>query len=210
MKPNLNSSDNEIIQILRNRPHLTVSQLVDELGVTANAIRQRLVRLMASGLICREKSIEGRGRPSHTYHLSDEGHRCCGDNFPDLAKALWEEVQSLSDSSIRQKVIQGAAGRLVESYDLEVEGKTFEERLESVKQFFADRDIPIAVDIDQSPPIVKVLSCPYPDLKDDDHYFCNVEKQMFSKVLGAPVELCQCQSSGSECCVFEASAEEKP
>lgn len=198
MRASISTSDNEIIQVLRNRPNLTVSQLEEELGVTANAVRQRLVRLMASGLICRDKSIEGRGRPCHTYHLSDEGHRCCGDNFPDLAKALWEEIQSLGDSTIRQKVMQGAAGRLAESYCMELEGETVEARLESVKRFFADRDIPISVETQGPLPVVKVLACPYPDLQDDDHYFCNVERQLFTKVLGAPVQLSCCQPQGDE------------
>ena len=209
MKPSLSNSDNEIIQVLRNRPNQTVNQLVEELGVTANAVRQRLVRLMASGLICREKSIEGRGRPSHTYHLSDEGHRCCGDNFPDLAKALWEEIQSLDDDSIRQKVIEGAASRLVESYDFEADGKSFSERLDSVKQFFGDRDIPISVDLDQPVPVVRILACPYPDLKDEAHYFCNIEKHMFTKVLGTAKVLCQCHECDANANVVK-TAEVKP
>jgi len=99
----------------------------------------------------------------------------------------------------------GAVERLLQSYESEVVGETIEDRLASIQKFFDDRDIPITVEqgCDGELPVLKVLECPYPDLEDKDHHFCEVEKQLFAKVIGAPVQLCQCQKDGDSCCSFQ-------
>ena len=75
-------SDVTILDLLRKRRWMSVSEFRDALGVTATAVRQRLTRLMAQGYVRRE-AIEssGRGRPSHRYELTTEGRRKTGANF---------------------------------------------------------------------------------------------------------------------------------
>jgi predicted ArsR family transcriptional regulator len=205
MPVQLTEGDQQLIEGLRLKP-MTVSELIEELGVSANAVRQRLVRLMSASLITRTKcGDEGRGRPCHQYLLTEDGHRTAGNNFPDLAKALWQEVQAIEDVAVRQQVMAGAVKRLVDSFDAEVKGETVEERLSSVQKFFDDRKIPIAVETAGALPVLKVLECPYPDLEDKDHQFCEIEKQLFAKVIGGPVELCQCKKDGDGCCSFESA-----
>src|SRR4051812_17300355 len=58
-------SDKAILDLLRKQDSLTVSELADAIGVTATAVRQRLTRLLAQGMIRRHATKEGRGRPSH-------------------------------------------------------------------------------------------------------------------------------------------------
>ena len=201
----LSNGDLQLVESLRLKP-MTINELCERLGVSANAVRQRLVRLTASGLVSREKRGEGRGRPHHEYHLTDVGHRTAGNNFPDLAKALWNEIQSVEDPKIRQSLMAGTIRRLLETYDSEVTGETIDDRLISIQKFFDDRDIPISVEHGQSGelPVLKVLECPYPDLEDKDHQFCEIEKQLFAKVIGGPVQLCQCQKDGDSCCSFQS------
>lgn len=203
MLKQITDGEQQLIDVLRRAP-MTVNELVDQLGVTANAVRQRLVRLMAAGMVSRQKSGSGKGRPSHTYELTTSGHRTAGDNFGDLAKALWQEIQSIDDTEVRQRVMAGAVRRLLDSYDQQVSGETVEERLESVRRFFSDRKIPISVDQNNGLPVLQVLECPYPDLEDKDHQFCEIEKQLFSKVIGSPVRLCRCRKDGDGSCTFES------
>ena len=62
--------------------------MAQALGVTATAIRNRLVRLVGSGLVDRKTESVGRGRPRHTYTASAETHKRLGQNYADLALAL--------------------------------------------------------------------------------------------------------------------------
>ena len=120
----LSENDQAMIGLLRGTPSMTVCELVEEMGVTATAVRQRLNRLMALGLVDRTHAVEGRGRPSHHYLLTEEGRKSLANNFGDLAVVLWQEVQKIDDVATRQRVISGAVSRLSEKYRAEIRGET--------------------------------------------------------------------------------------
>ena len=187
---------------------MTVGQLVESMGVTATAVRQRLNRLMALGLISRTHNAEGRGRPSHHYELTERGRLAAGNNFGDLAVVLWEEVQQIPDPELRRKVISGVVERLASKYGHEMQGNTTEERMRSFTQLFAEREIPITVEHQNGLPVIKVAGCPYPTLADDNREICEMEQQLLERVIGQPVDLCQCQQDGDKCCTFQTSNHE--
>ena len=95
---------------------------------------------------------------------------------------------------------------MANGYANRVVGDSVEERLNSAAQIFAERDIAITVEKtdEDSLPVLRVLQCPYPDLAKDDHRVCEMEKQLFSEVIGGPVDLCQCRHEGDTCCTFQA------
>lgn len=200
----LSQSDNTVIQLLMRTGPLTIHQLVDHLGITATAVRQRLARLQEASLIDRTQASDGRGRPSHRYDLTEAGRRALGDNLADLACALWQEIQQIPDTLIRKSVVDGAIRRMADGYSRRVIGDSVEERLKSAAQIFVERDIPITVEKQDGLPVLRVLQCPYPDLAKDDHRVCEMEKQLFSQVIGGPVDLCQCLNNGDSCCTFQA------
>lgn len=175
------------------------------MGVTATAVRQRLNRLMALDLVERSHSVEGRGRPSHHYELTDKGRRSSANNLGDLAVVLWEEIQKIPDAVTRQSVISGAVERLAKKYESETSGNTVEERMQSVVALFAERQIPISLETREGLPVIKVEGCPYPTLAQENHDICNLEKDLLSKVIGHPIDRCQCRQDGDQCCTYEAA-----
>ncbi|NOX55177.1 MAG: MarR family transcriptional regulator, partial [Planctomycetes bacterium] len=78
------TNDRQLLQQLHRLGSATVSQLCAELGVTATAVRQRLLRLQSAELVTREAVRSGRGRPRYVYRLTDAGLRSLGDNYSDL------------------------------------------------------------------------------------------------------------------------------
>src|SRR3954468_8241654 len=106
------SSDRVLLEVLQRNGAVTISVLVTEMGVTATAVRQRLQRLMADGLIQRQSENIGRGRPNHRYSLTEKGERASGTNFADMADVLWDEIKSLDDPQIRRGLLKRIAFRL--------------------------------------------------------------------------------------------------
>ncbi len=100
------SSDKLMLDILRRNGAVTIATLVTEMGVTATAVRQRLQRLMADGIIQRQAEHKGRGRPNHRYSLTEKGERAAGTNFADMAAVLWEEIKSVEDPAVRRGLLQ--------------------------------------------------------------------------------------------------------
>ncbi len=203
MPDNLASSDNAILDILRRCQSMTVSGLADQLEVTATAVRQRLTRLMAQEYIERTATISGRGRPRHQYKLTEKGRRKSGSNFADLAAALWEEVRLVQDPEVRRGLIQRLSHRLSQMYVGQVDGASIRERMEQLGHLFEERHIPFNVGPQGELPILTVYACPYPELARDDRSICNMERQMFTEVLGTELNQTECRLDGDACCSFE-------
>jgi DeoR family suf operon transcriptional repressor len=201
----LPTNDAPLLDLLRQRDQLTVADLAQALDVTATAIRQRLTRLMGQGLVERCAVKAGRGRPSHRYMLSEKGRRATGANFADLAIALWQEVRAIEDPEVRQGLLQRLARRMAEKYEQRVAGETLEQRIESLAELFAERNIPFQVDQRGSLPVLTALACPYPDLAQEDRTVCSMEKMLFSEILGEKIRLTNCRLDGESCCTFEVN-----
>ena len=107
------TSDDGLLDLLRKRGALSVAQLAGETQVTATAVRQRLTRLLAHGEIQRKTEKAGRGRPAHRYEITDKGRRKGGNNFGDLATALWQEVKQIEDPEVRRGLLQRISGSLI-------------------------------------------------------------------------------------------------
>jgi DeoR family suf operon transcriptional repressor len=199
------SSDIGILDLLRKAGPLGVNDLAQATQVTATAVRQRLVRLMAQGLIDRELTRAGRGRPSHRYGLTEKGRRQTGANFVDLALALWNEIRAIKDPEVRRGLLQRVAKAMAGMYAGQVAGTTTVERMQSVSRVFAERDVPFIVEDSGALPVLTALACPYPQLAEQDRGICALERMMFSELVGDGLRLTNCRLDGDECCRFASN-----
>ena len=206
MSTQTESSDKQMLDLMRRQGAVTISALVAEMGVTATAVRQRIQRLSADGLIERQTEKKGRGRPNHRYSLTAKGEQSAGNNFADMASVLWEEIKSVENSEIRRGLLKRIAGRFVERYRGDVSGETLDERMTELAGLMGQRDIPFVVDRSGTLPVLSAHACPYPELAKADRGVCTMEKLMLSEILGANVRLSECRLDGATCCTFTPSA----
>lgn len=197
-------TDQTVLDLLRRESSLSVSDLVDRLGVTTTAVRQRVNRLMAAELITRVEERSGKGRPSHQYRITEKGQKTAGNNLNDLAIVLWKEILQIEDNEIKQALINRVIQQLTEKYEQSVGGETFEERLSAIAVLLGERKIPLSVETLGDSQILKMHGCPYPELVDENREICEVEKQLFSSLLKTDLSLDQCQcSDAGHCCTFK-------
>jgi predicted ArsR family transcriptional regulator len=174
------------------------------MGVTATAVRQRLARLLGQELIERSKAPSERGRPRHVYRLTTRGRRRTGENFADLAIALWHEIQEIEDSVVRGGLMERISRRLAAMYSEQVDGNSIQQRLQAVKMLFAERQLPVKVNTKDKLPVISVETCPYPELAEHDRGVCGRDERLFSEMLGVPMSLTSCRLDGDCGCTFEA------
>lgn len=203
-------SDETIVDYLRRQGSATVGDLVDFTGVTATAVRQRLMRLMDEGRVARTQADQTRrGRPTHRYELTLTGVRSAGTNYDALAVALWDEVRNLRDPEVRQGLLRRLSERLAAACSEQVTGESSTARMASLAQLMVERRLPFVVDTKDGPngqlPVLTALACPYPDLAERDRSVCAMEKLMFSSVVGEPLRLSACRLDGDSCCTFEGA-----
>jgi predicted ArsR family transcriptional regulator len=205
MNTQTESSDRQMLDFIRRHGAVTISALVAEMGVTATAVRQRIQRLIAEGLVGRQTERIGRGRPNHRYSLTERGEQSAGNNFADMASVLWDEIKSVEDPAIRRGLLKRIADRFVERYRNDVSGNTVGERMKALAGVMGERQIPFTVDETHALPVISALACPYPELAKADRGVCTMEKLMLSEILGANVRLSECRLDGASCCTFTPS-----
>jgi predicted ArsR family transcriptional regulator len=203
-------NDEALLDLLRRRGPLGIAELSQALSVTATAVRQRLGRIVGQGLVEREALRAGRGRPSYRYRLSEKGYRRSGNNFAELAAALWEEVRQIRDLEVRRGLLRRLVARMRGSMldGLQgdgLQGNDAQERMSSLAGALEERGVAAEVRAVGGLPVLSVLACPYPGLADQDRAVCAMERMLFSELLEHDVKLAECRLDGDACCRFELS-----
>jgi predicted ArsR family transcriptional regulator len=206
------ATDAAVIELLRVDAALEIGDLAESLGVTATAIRQRLDRLMRSGLVERKTVARPRGRPAHAYSLTAEGRRSGGDNFRDLAMVLWREVRSVREPSVRQGLLSRIGSAMAAMVRSEVSGENAAARLRSLAAVMRRRNVSCDVEqvADGNLAVLTSYSCPYPDLAEQDRSICAAERLMLQDLAGCSVALSECRLDGGSCCRFTADESGPP
>jgi predicted ArsR family transcriptional regulator len=199
------TSDERLVELLRKSGPLSVLQMAQETSVTSTAVRQRLTRLMDQGMIQRDATPRGRGRPSHRYSLTEKGRRQAGSNFADLAVVLWREIREVKDPQVRRGLLNRIADSLAAMYAGRVKGESLPQRMESLAGLFAERRVPVELEAGGELPVLTVRDCPYPELAEMDRGVCAMEKMLFSRLLEQDVKLSECRLEGHSCCRFETT-----
>jgi predicted ArsR family transcriptional regulator len=223
MPAHIEKSDQPLLELLRESGGLSIQELMDRLAVTATAVRQRLDRLCAAGLVEKEEiRAANRGRPSHRYQISENGLRSLDRNMVELAKVVWDEIQAIDDQAVRNYLLGRISKRLAAEYGRSPQSELgpvrgsrnnpqpatavsianplqtkadWTTRLERLAETLRERQFPVIVQQDPATmlPILKINGCPYPELSGQSHDICEVEEAMFSELLGDRVKLRHCR-----------------
>jgi predicted ArsR family transcriptional regulator len=196
--------DQAVLDLLRRRGSLSIQDLIEQLNVTATAVRQRLDRLEELKLIVKEKQGIGRGRPSFRYSITTLGLRYAGVSYADLALALWQEVSVLPSGPLKDGLLKRVSARMGSIYLEEIQGDTVTDRMSDLVKALGDRKIPATVIQTGKLPVLEVQACPYPDLVQGEHsrHLCEMEQEVLSTAMGQPMELSCCRLDGHSSCQF--------
>lgn len=203
MKPVLEHDDEQFLQRLERCGESTVHDLCEVAGVTATAVRQRLSRLSSLGLVDRQTVRAGRGRPYHTYQVTELGRSQLGDNYSELARLLWSELHTIDELDVRQRVTGRIRDAMVRQYGADVRGSALSDRFAQLSAALSSRGFAVEVDSREMLPILRENHCPYHNLAQQDSGICELEQQVFEQVLGVPLTLTSCCRDGGHCCEFQ-------
>jgi len=199
-------SDTPMLEMIRVKKTVCIQDLVSGLGVTATAIRQRLDRLMKAELVERTTTSHGRGRPAHVYSLSEKGERAGGNNFQNLALALWKELRNIREPQVRRGLMARIGSGLADGYRDHVTADSPYERLCETASVMKKSNLSCEVTTQTSGlPVFISHSCPYPELAEKDRAICSAERVMLEELAGTSVQLSECRLDGGSCCKFTTS-----
>lgn len=207
MRIALDPQDRQFLQELHRLGAATVAELGERLGVTATAVRQRLVRLEGHALVSRQTVREGRGRPHHVYEVTPAALHDLGDNYSELAMILWREIGRIEDAEIRQGVVSRIREALISRYGHSSEGLSVLERFVRLKDSLHEHGFDVELGQQSGLPILRENHCPYLELATQDPAICELEHAVFEEALGMRIERTNCCLDGHHCCEFTPVAE---
>lgn len=208
MNSALDHRDREILEHLHRMSGADVQELCDLLGVTRNAIRQRISRLESTGLIAAELRNQLRGRPRNLYRVTAEGLHALGENYRELAVVLWEAIVSFDDPEVREALMKRVQDSLADRFRRQLAGcNSVEERMGQLAGEMKASGFNLVSESSDGLHILRETSCPFPMLAEMGDAICQVERQVLEQVLGAPVEFGNRCRDGHPCCEFHVKTE---
>jgi len=199
----IQEADRRMLRYLRANRSATVSQLLAATGVSRSAIRQRLVRLQALGLIWREPVRRGRGRPFFVYRLTREAEQQFGWLLPELAAGLWLLLSEQADQQARQQLTDRLAKRLARPIRAKIGMSVGLSRLRSFVSLLNSQGLEVELDLSGPCPVIRQHDCPFGALPIEAPDVCKLSQTIVSSVLGSEVAICCCRAVDQQACWCE-------
>jgi predicted ArsR family transcriptional regulator len=202
------SAAGQVLTALQRRGSATVKELEEALGVTATAVRQQLVQLMAEGYV--EQAVErndGRGRPSHIYSLTTAGRSLFPHHYDEFTNGLLREILVSEGPGKVQHLLQRIGQKLAEQYAGQITADAPAARATALAELLNARGI--LAEIVEGPDGIQVheYTCPYYELAREHRAICDMEQDMMTYVIRQPVALVSCSLDGHHGCEFRIEPE---
>jgi len=185
----------------RSSQGLTVRELADQLGMSYMGIKQHCLDLERDGYVDTSRRHRGVGRPELLHRLTSKAL----DLFPRadnaLALSLLEQARVLYGPTAAGKILFLHFQKQTAEYAGRIRGETPAERAKWLTRL-RDREGHMA-EFQEGPP-VRIVERHHPmqALMDSHAEIATMERDMFQKILGAPVRREASQEGGLYECAF--------
>jgi predicted ArsR family transcriptional regulator len=205
MRLSIQPGDRQFLERLHEMGGGTIQDICRQLGVTATAVRHRLVRLQEATFVSRELAPSKRGRPHHVYRVTRDALREMGSNYAELAQILWREIRNIEEPAIRERLATRVENALVDQIRRVSPTAPLDVRLTELAAALRERGFQVESDHSGLLPVLREHNCPYYELASEDPGICEMEQAVFRKVLNADVRLTRCCLDGHSCCEFQTA-----
>jgi DeoR family transcriptional regulator, suf operon transcriptional repressor len=195
-----------VMKLLVGNPPQTISELIQDAGVTRTAVTEQLNELVAAGFVERyTERLPGRGRPRHLYKATQAALVLLfASNQRLVVPAMWLAIREAGGEQLTAKVLQRVSRTIAEHYSGKITARKPQERLRQfIDLLAAEGGLIEAVENGDGRLVVYKRSCPFISMVDPDRNVCYIDEQMMSAVVGRPVRRTTCRHEGAPCCTFE-------
>ena len=177
----------EILELLRRRGRCSAETIANDLGVTANAIRQHLTNLERDGLVVSQPERSGRGRPALLFALTERADAVFPKRYGQLATMVLQEVQDMGGPEALDEVFARVAARHAAAIERDLDGLEFDEKMHRVVSWIGRAGT--LVEQSDSPEGIKVTihNCPFRNTALKFPQVCSITPQLISRLTCAAV-----------------------
>ena len=175
----------QIIEFLKEKGQATVEELAATVNLTPMAVRHHLNVLQAENLITSAaiRRQNGPGRPSQVYQLTAAADGLFPVDYYGLTNYLLAELtHHLGQDGVTQ-IFSNIAHRLASQAPPPRENQTFEERLDEVIAFLAEKGFVVDWEAKDNNYMIHAYSCPYRQVAKNHAEVCLLDKQIINSML---------------------------
>lgn len=200
----LSESRRSILSFIKSSGGCTTAEVATHLGITDEGARQHLVYLESHGWITRGTRRPPKrrsGRPTAVYEISPSGDEFFPKRYDDLSVALIETVVSKYGVDALKDALATMTDRQVEAWAPRLRGKTLEERLELLRDYYLKDDPFTTVQRNGHVALVE-RNCPFRNVALAQPLLCSMTVSTLTRLLGVRVERKEKLQNGDGCCAF--------
>ncbi|QPF76105.1 transcriptional regulator [Roseateles sp. DAIF2] len=194
-----------ILFFVKSRGAASTAALAAALGMTPEAARQQVQKLVASGLLeGRQEAVSGVGRPRQNWVLTAAGNG----RFPDMHAQLTVQMidsvrQVFGEEGLNRLIAQREAGARA-TYLQRCDGSSLQQRLEQLAAVRSEEGYMARVERDADDWLLIEDHCPICIAARSCQGFCRSELQLFQEVAGAEAQVRREQHllAGATRCVY--------
>lgn len=176
-----------ILQLLKMRCSLTVSELTEALSISAMGIRQHLSILEEEGLVEYQRVKQGRGRPHHRYTLTEEANSLFPTTYANFAVGLMQEVAKFNGPGFINKVFRSRMKSQLQMYQQRLNGKDLLDRIKELTQIRDEEGYMARYEENEDEFVLIEHNCPIAAIAQEYPHVCEIELALFRQSLGTKV-----------------------
>jgi predicted ArsR family transcriptional regulator len=209
----------QVVELLRAEP-ATATELAEQLGLSAVAVRRHLQVLERDGLVDAETvRRDGPGRPSARYALTARARQLFPDRSAEIANELLEFLEASYGRPALTAFLRWRQERHGQRYAAHLAGAVDGmSRTELLARLLSEDGFAAQVrelDPAEAPPGVTVLElrqshCAVADVAEEHPELCAFEAALFKQVLGAQVSRKSTIAAGAGACVCHVTLPDQP
>jgi predicted ArsR family transcriptional regulator len=200
----MQSTRQEILEILKEDGQATVDDLAQRLELTPMTIRHHLNVLQAQNLVITSKvrRLQKVGRPRLVYALTETADELFPQNYSELARHLVSEVKETVGEEETQAIFRRVAERVARDAPPPVKGQSFEERLAQVTDFMEEQGFLSRWEKTDGGYIITNINCPYRRVSREHEEVCIMDTELINNLLGVTPQRMSSMKAGEPSCQF--------
>lgn len=193
--------------LLHHRGGLTVDQLIQELGISRNAVHQHLSSLEGGGFITNTSLNQTGGRPSRIYTLTDHGMELFPRHYSLFSNLLFRWIKEKLGSRDAKKCMADLGKQVANEFSAQVEkAATSEEKIDTVVKIMKDLGYDTKAEKRQGKTSEIVANnCVFHQLASENNEVCELDISFLTNILKHRIEHKECMVKGGSCCRFALS-----
>lgn len=198
----MKSTRDKILQTLLRKPHSTINDLAEAVGINPISVRHHIGNLEKEGLVEAQEERHGVGRPRLVYGLTHEGMERFPTRYLKLTTRLLSQMKESMPAPMVTKLFGQIAEDLAEEYASDLKNLSMEERLDFVKEMLAQEGFTVEWEKKGAQYQIHEISCPYYQIGVAHPEVCAVDQTLISKMLALPASKVQCILDGGTHCTY--------